>query len=111
MVKSTDGDTILDFRIKTCDGYAARVEFLQETRNKRVQSATAPHKKNVNNLHIELDHPSKTITHVIAKAMHIQIIGTFKPCEDNALRKAKQQGMSKRLLFDQHFRGGGFSLM
>ena len=68
-------------QIKTHDGWVAGVEFLRETGDKRVQSATAPCNKNISNLHVKLNHPSKTITHATAKTMGIQVIGTFKPCE------------------------------
>ena len=50
----------------------------------------------MNNLHIELRHPSVTITHAVAQAYGIQVTGTFKPCEDCALCKAKQCAASKK---------------
>ena len=52
VVKSSKGDIILDQQIKTCDGWVARVKFLCETGEERAQSATAPHKKNINDPHI-----------------------------------------------------------
>ena len=61
-----------------------------------MQSTAVPCKKNVNDLHIELSHPSKSITHTTAKAMGIQVTGIFKPYEDYAMGKAKQQGISKK---------------
>ena len=57
IVKYTDSDIILDCQIKTHDDWVATVEFLQETGDKKVQSATAPCKKNINDLHVELSHP------------------------------------------------------
>ena len=36
-----------------------------------------PHKKNINNVHVELGHPSETITHATAKALGIQVTGTL----------------------------------
>ena len=93
-----DGDFILDHLIKTHDGLVAGVKFLWETNDKWAQSATAPHKKNINDLHIELGHPSKSITHATTKIMCIQVIVTFKPCEDCALGKAKQQAVSKNVV-------------
>ena len=74
----------------------AEFDFLQETSDKRMQSATAPHKKQINILHHELSHPSESITYATAKAMGIQVIGTFKLCEDCALGKAKQQAVCKK---------------
>ena len=59
-------------------------------------TATALPKKNINDLHIKLGHPSKTITHSTAKAICIQVTGTFKPCEDCAMGKAKQHAVSKK---------------
>ena len=72
VVSSTNGKIILDCQVKTHNGWVARVEFLQETSDKRAQSATAPQNKNINNLHIELGHHSKSITHATAKALGIQ---------------------------------------
>ena len=69
MVKSTDGDIILDCQIKTHDDWVARVEFLQENSDERAQSDTVPCKKNINDLDIELGHPSDTITHVLLKPL------------------------------------------
>ena len=47
-------------------------------------------KRNINDLHVELGNPSETITRITAKALGIQVTGTFKPFEDCALGKAKQ---------------------
>ena len=74
----------------------ARVKFLWETTEERAQSANALHKKNISDLHIKLSHPSISITHATAKAMGIQVPGTIKPCDDYALGKAKQCGVSKK---------------
>ena len=54
-----------------------------------------PLQENINELHVELSHPSESITHATIKAMNIQVTGTFKPCEVCALGKAKQQWESK----------------
>ena len=69
MVKTSDGKIILDCQIKTHEGWVVGVEFLQEISQERAQSATALHKKNTNDLHVELGHPSKTITCATAKPM------------------------------------------
>ena len=71
-------------------------------------SATALPKKNTNNLHVEEGHPSETITHTTAKAPSIQVTGTFKPFEDCALGKVRQQAVSKRLYPDKKIRGKTF---
>ena len=92
MVKSTDANIILDCQIKTHAGWVAGVKFLPEQSDEMVQSATAPSKKNINNLHVELGHPSKSIT---TKAMHIKVNSTFNLCKDCALGKAKQGAVSK----------------
>ena len=89
MFKSSKGNIILDCQIKTHDGWVTRVEFLHETGEKNAQSATVFCMKNINDLHIELSNPSESIIHATAKKMHIQVTGTFKPCEDCALGKAK----------------------
>ena len=90
VVKSTDGDIILDHQINTCNGWVAGVKFLYKTVNERAQSATSPYKKNTYDHNFELGHPSKSIPHATTKAMGIQVTGAFKPCEGCALRKAKQ---------------------
>ena len=67
-----------------------------KTNNERAQSAVASPKKNINNLHIELRHSFKTITHATAKDLGIQVTGTYKTCKDCALSKAKQNADSKK---------------
>ena len=62
--------------------------------------------KNINYLHVELGHPSKTITHATAKAIGIQVTGTFKLCENCALGKAKQCAVSKKSVPHSSFFGG-----
>ena len=57
---------------------------------------TATCKKNINDLHAELYHPSESITHATTKAMGILVTSVFKPCEDCIWGKAKQQGVSKK---------------
>ena len=64
-----DGNIIINNCIKTCDDRAAWVKFLQKTNDEGVQSANAPHKKNINDLHVEFGHPSQSITHATAKAL------------------------------------------
>ena len=89
VVNSSNDNIILDCQIKTRNGWVARVKFLCKANNEITVSATALLKKNVNDLHVELGHPSKTITHSNAKAIGIQVTGTFKLCEDCTLGKAK----------------------
>ena len=96
VVSTTFGNNVLDCQIKTPNGWVTRVKVLQETNNERSQSGSAPLKKNINDLHIELGHPSDIITHANAKALGIQVTSTFKPCEDCALGKAKQCTVSKK---------------
>ena len=96
MVKSSDGNIVLDCQMKTHDSWVTQVEFLQGTSQERAQSATALYKKNINDLHAELGHTSKTITHATAKAMDIQLTSTFKSCEDCTLGKAKKIRESKK---------------
>ena len=76
-------------------------------RNKedRTQSATALHKKNINDLHVEVGHPSQSITHATAKVMGIQVTSTFKPCEDFTLGKVNENGVSKKAVACSKFLG------
>ena len=61
MVESTDGDIILDCQIKTHNGWVVGVKFLQETSEKRAQSATTPHKKiSVTSMLNLVIHPSQS---------------------------------------------------
>ena len=103
MVKSTDGNIILDCQIKTHGGWVTGVELLHETSDERAQSATAPHKKNIKDLHVEVGHPSKSIIHATTKALGIQVTGTFMPCEDCILGKAKQRAISKKAFVQSKF--------
>ena len=112
-----EGNIILDCQIKTCDDWVAGVKFHQETLDMRAQSATAPHEKNINDLHVEIRHPSKSIAHATAKTFGIQVTGTFKPYEDCALGKAKQCIVNKKtvpqskILGDRLFFNTSFSLL
>ena len=96
MVKSSNGSIILNWWIKTHDGWIAGVEFLQETSQDKAQSSTAFHKKNINDFHIELGHPSKIITHATTEAIGVQVIGIFKPCENFASEKSQKSGVGKK---------------
>ena len=54
-------------------------------RQERAQLAAALPKKNVNDLHAKLGHPSKVITHATTRFMDIHVTHMFKPCKDCAL--------------------------
>ena len=96
VVNTLGGDIVLDCQIKTHDGWVAGVDFLQNSINKRAVSATALIKQNINDLHVELSHPSEAIMRSTTKSLRIQVTGTFKPYEDCTLGKAKQQAASKK---------------
>ena len=85
MVNTPTGNIILDCQIKTHDGWVTGVNFLCKANNAKAVSATTLPKKNVNDLHVELGHPSETITQATTKALGIQVTGTFKPYEDCTL--------------------------
>ena len=96
VITTPSGNIILDCWIKTCDSWVAGVDFKQASNNERAVSATALPKKNINNLYIELGHPSEAITQSTDKPFGIQVTGMFKPCEDCALGKATQCALRKR---------------
>ena len=96
MVNTSTGDIVLDCQIKTCNGWVAEVDFLDKANNERAVSATTLPKKNINNIHVDLGYPSENITQATTKALGIQVTGTFKPCEECALGKAKQSAVSKK---------------
>ena len=95
VVKSSDGNIALDCQIKTHDCWVTEVKFL-ETNQDRVQSATAICFNNTNDFHVELGHPSETITYATANDMGIQVNGSFKPHEDCAFGKTKKSRVSKK---------------
>ena len=66
--------------------------------HERAQPVLATHRKNINDLHVKLGHPSKSITHATVKAMGIQVTGDLKPCEDSALGKTQMSGVSKKVV-------------
>ena len=72
----------------------------------RAHLATALHKKNVNNLHAKLGHPSEVITHATIKLMHMEVTSTFKLCEDCALRKDKKGRVCKKAVAHSKIMGG-----
>ena len=80
MVNTLTSDIILDSQIKTGGSWVVGVDFLCQASNKRAVSATALPKQNINDLQIELGHPSETMTQATAKALGIQVTDTFKPC-------------------------------
>ena len=62
IVSTPKGNIIFDHQINTHDRWVTGVDFFCEADNERAVSATALPKKNVNNLHVELGHPSEAIT-------------------------------------------------
>ena len=96
VVESSKGVIISDFWIKTHGGWVAGVKFLHETNQEKAQSTTSLHKKNINDLHIELGNPSKVITNATTKLMGIQVTNTFKLFEDCALGKANKSRVCKK---------------
>ena len=84
------GNIIFDCRIKTRDGCIAGVDFIRNSAIEKAVSATALIKQDINDLHVELGHPSEAITIFTEKSFGIQVTGTFRLCEDCALGKAKQ---------------------
>ena len=95
MINTPSGDIVLDCQINTHNGWVAGVDFLQSSNEERAVSAMAPLKQNINNLYIELDHPSDALTSSTANGLSIQVTDTFKLCKDCALGKAKQRAVSK----------------
>ena len=89
MVHSRDSNIILDCCIKIHDSWIARVEFLQETGKERAQLAINFNRKDINDLHAELGHLFKAITHTTTKSMCIHLTGSFKLYEDFTMGKAK----------------------
>ena len=87
---------ILDRWNKTRDGWVAGVDFIRNAVNEKAVTATALIKQDINDLHVELGHPSEAITRSTAKSFGIQVTDTFRPCEDRTLGKAKQQVVSKK---------------
>ena len=96
VINTPSGDIMLDCWIKTRNGWVTGVDFLQSSIDERAVSARALPKKEINDLHVELGHPSEAILRSTAKGIGIQVTGTFKPCKDCALGKAKQQAVSKK---------------
>ena len=79
MVQCSTGDIFLDCCITIHDGWEAGVKFLQETGHKRAQIANAFTKRDINDLHDKVGHPSEVITYATAKSVFIYLTSTFKP--------------------------------
>ena len=90
VITTPNGNIVLDRRIKTHDGWVAGVDFLRNVTDEKAVSATALIKRDINDLHVALGHPSEAITRSTAKNFNIQVTGTFEPCEDCATVKVKQ---------------------
>ena len=95
-----DGDKIVfDRRMTTNDGWIAGVEILpMVAEHANVATAKTEQKlkrKDVNELHAELGHPSEDVTRATGAARGMKVVGTFAPCENCALSKAKQTKVSK----------------
>ena len=89
MVSSINGKIILDVKSRILTVWSPASNFYKKY-NKRAKSATAPCRKNINDLHVKLRYPSESITCATAKALGIQVTSMFKLCEDCASGKAKQ---------------------
>ena len=89
VINTPSGNIVSDHQIKTRDGWVTRVNFLQASINEKAVSARALPTRDINDLHIELVHPSEAIMRSTARHLSIQVTSTFKPCEDCALGKAK----------------------
>ena len=87
VVKFSNGNIILDCHIKTHEDLVARVEFLQVMCQERAQSATALHKKKIDDLHVELGHSLEVIIHATAKAL-----GTKSPVPSNQVKIVPLEG-------------------
>ena len=102
-----DGSHIVfDRRIKTKDGWVAGVdivplvtEMAKLSEDKKTKAAKAAKSKvksiDVNELHQALTHPSERVTRTTGKALNMKVTGTFKPCEDCLIGKAKRANISK----------------
>ena len=99
VVQSTSGDIVLHYYIKTCDGWLARNEFLQEISPERAQltkSLAPKQQKDINILHADLGHPLEVITKATGRAMRLNHASLFKSFEDCALGKSKKSGVSQK---------------
>ena len=61
------GNIVLDRRIKTLDGWVAGVNFSRNAINEKAVTATTLIKQDINDLHVELGHPSEAIRRSAAK--------------------------------------------
>ena len=84
---------VFDRRIKTRDGWLGGVNVVPVFND--FANVTSRRSVNVNEYHKELGHPNEAITRATAKQFDIKLTGTFKPCENCALAKAKQKKISK----------------
>ena len=66
--------------------------------------------KDVNELHRELGHPEEDVRRATGKHMGLKIMGTFTPCKDCGVGKAKQSKMNKGVNSKSKFLAKGFSL-
>ena len=95
VVNTPTGDIILDPQIKTHDGWVTGVDFLCKAKNERAVSATTLPKRNVNNIHIELGHPSETSPEQLLKPLafkspvlsnHVNIAPWVKPSSMSSVK-------------------------
>ena len=96
VVNTPSGNIVLDHWIKTHDGWVTGVNFIWNSIDERELSAIALIKQNINNLHVELRHPSEAIMRSTTKYLGIQVTSMFNPCEDCTLGKAKEWVVSKK---------------
>ena len=90
VLKTANGAVVLNYQIKTQDGWVAGVTFFCKTKTKRAQRSKELKRKDNNSLHNELNHPFEDVTWAMGKAMGLNLIGTFKPCKACTLGKAKE---------------------
>ena len=92
-------DIAFDRRCKTRDGWIAGAEVLpckgEVAKLSSDGSVKHSKRKDVNVLHRELGHPGEDMTRATGKHMGFTLTGTFAPCEDCGIGKAKQTKMKK----------------
>ena len=84
---------------KTRDKWVAAVNSIHDTPMK-FQT-----KKDINKLHVELEHTLEAITRATGKAMNLKLTSTIKTCEDCALGKAKKAGVNNALVERSKIKG------
>ena len=97
VIQSYDGNIVLDYQIRTHNGWVARFKFLHETGHERDQLAWSSIKMDTDFLQTKLGHPSELCTHATGREWSF-ILQVFSNPVKVVPWKSKKGNVSKKTI-------------